>query len=216
MGKGYQWPVKTICLLIALCVLVSVPLLANGYDLKLGTVTSCSDVARIPLTLTTTQDVQGFSAVFEWTGAAQGVDFIPGVAIQGADFFAKRVENNYMVIAAVIDLNGTGPSVIPAGTDINLGMVEIRCGGPDIVTNLVFADGKYSSYEGGPIVDNIIVVGGMSIGAGDGLNLVDGKLSCKPCEALAIPTLGEYGLILFVVCLGLVSLYYLKRKRMTS
>ena len=211
MSNRCQQFIKTMSVLAGLYVLVSIPLLAHAYDLKLGTVTSCSDVARIPLTLTTTEDVQGFSVVFEWTGAAQGVDFIPGAAIQGADFFAKRVENNYMVIGVVIDTNNSGPSVIPAGEDIILGMVQIRCSGPDVVTNLVFADGKYSASEGGPIINNIITVGSMSIGAGNGLNLVDGQLFCKPCEA--IPTLGEYGLILFVACLGLMSLYYLKRKR---
>jgi hypothetical protein len=214
MGKKYQYIINTVRVLAPLCVFVLVPLLANGYELelgKLGTETSCGDIAQIPLTLTAEEDVQGFSVVFEWTGAAQGVGFIPGAAIQGADFLSTRVENNYMVIAVVIDMNATGPSVIPAGTDIALGTVEIRCGGTGVSTDVMFADGKYSGTQGGPIINNIVVVGGESIGAGDGLNLVDGEFSCESCEG--IPTLSEWGIIIMSLLLAGTAIWMMRRRQ---
>jgi hypothetical protein len=175
----------------------------------LGTVTSCGDIVQIPLTLTADEDVQGFVAVFEWAGAAQGVGYAPSAVIQGADYLSARVEDNYMVIAVVMDFESS--VVIPAGADIALGTVEIRCGGTGVATDIIFADGKYAAYEGGPITENVLVVRGQSIGAGNGLTLLNGQFSCESCEG--IPTLSELGMSIMSLLLAGTAIWMIRRRK---
>jgi hypothetical protein len=179
------------------------------FELKLGTVTSCADIAQIPLTLTADEDVQGFVAVFEWAGAAQGVGYAPSAVIQGADYLSARVEDNYMVIAVVMNFESS--VVIPAGADIALGTVEIRCGGTGVATDIIFADGKYAAYEGGPITENVLVVRGQSIGAGNGLTLLNGQFSCESCEG--IPTLSEWGMSIMSLLLAGTAIWMIRRRK---
>lgn len=174
--------------------LLALPLFGLS-ELKLGNSTGeYSDQVAVELTLTTDDQVQGLVAVFEWdtSGGVTGVDLVPVSPLldssveEGADTVVTRVEDGYMVLGVVMDSNpndnGTLPEVIGPGTDIPIATATLTGagdpgGGSAVVTDLVFVDDAYASTEGGPVLDNIVVVGGLSQGDGEGLTLVNGQIS---------------------------------------
>ena len=81
----------------ALC-LLALPLLADN-KMELGSVgvAKIGNVFEVPLTLETTDDVQGLVAAFAWDGAAgNGVALEYGVILGDADTLVRRVEPDYM------------------------------------------------------------------------------------------------------------------------
>jgi hypothetical protein len=80
------------------------------------------DVGEVPLKLSGNKDVQGFVMVFEWDSAkAKGVDVNPerrGPAspLAGADLVQTRVEDGFIILAAVLDIDGQDGEKIPRAT----------------------------------------------------------------------------------------------------
>lgn len=145
------------------------------------------DVANVPLQLGADQEVQGLVMVFEWDQRfALGVDLSPaegpGEALEEADLVVKRVEPNFMILSVVMDLDGMGAEAIPAGQDQTVGTAQLRCTCDTtkcgLEVPLVLVDGIHAAQDGGPVLDNLIVVGGRSIGEDDGLVKQNGALGC--------------------------------------
>jgi hypothetical protein len=154
---------------------------AGAQELKLGSDTALSgENVELPLTLSSPDPVEGMEVAFEWDGArGTGVDLTPGPALADADTVQVRVGADFMAMGVVMDSDGQDDEVIPDGNDQLLATAVIECAGSAEDTPVEFADGKYAVAEGGPELDNIIVVGGQSIGAGDGLTLTAGSFSCE-------------------------------------
>lgn len=168
----------------AFCLLALPPWAQGANELKLDTkVAKVGSQLSIPLTLTTTDDVQGVVAAFEWAAAAgTGVGLVPGAVLADADVVVTRVEASYMVIGVVMDSDGlpaTAPEIIPPGTH-EIATVQIQCSQLEQVNPVTFVDGKYATVDGGPLLENIVVVGGLSIGQVEGLVLTNGSFECGP------------------------------------
>ncbi len=176
MRRSWFWGlVPAVCLL-------AFPVFAADYELKLGAkAAKVGAETEVPLTMSATGQVQGLVAAFDWDSAvATGVDLVPAEAISSADVVVTRVEAGYMVLGVVIDNDGQGPNFIPPGGDILLATVKIRCEGAEASTALTFKDAAYATVDGGPLLENIVVVGGLSIGVQEGLALTPGQIDCVP------------------------------------
>ena len=160
-------------------------------ELKLGAGQSkFGSVAEVPVTLSTTDQVQGLVACFEWDGTkGTGVDLVRGPVIATnalANTVVIRVEPSFMVLGVVMDSDGQGGEVIKPGNNQLLATAKIKCGadpnpstpGDAVLTPLTFADGKFATVSGGPLLDNIVVVGGLSVGKTEGLVLTNGSINC--------------------------------------
>jgi hypothetical protein len=150
------------------------PLAGQGTsrnELELGTdVAKVNSDAEIRLLLSTTDQVQGLQFVFDWpAGAGTGVSLMPGPAIASADTVVQRVEDTYMVLGVVMDSDGEGGEVISPGDDQHVATAVIRTGTTLGGVDITFRDGMYATVDGGPLLDNIVVVGGLSIGGTEGL-----------------------------------------------
>ncbi|MBI4586049.1 MAG: hypothetical protein HY717_18730 [Planctomycetes bacterium] len=162
------------------------PALAE-HELILGSARSRRPV--IDLTLKSDAEVQGITAAFDWnpdalTGADLAFTSGPGEALYQADVLIARVEPGFMVLGIVIDNDGIGPETIPPGTHV-LAAARFDCAGPatqQVSTDVVFQDDKYGTVENGLILDNTIVVGGMSITRNEGLRLTHGQVTCPIIE----------------------------------
>lgn len=162
----------------------------NSLRVGEGAVSQCTggaaDVADIPLYVSADKDVQGLVMIFEWNaGEAVGTDLVPatgaGEALAKAELVVKRVEASFMILSAVLDVDGQGGEKIPAGQNIRVGTAKIRCvcpsqGSRDTQIRLV--DAKYATVDGGPLLSNIIVSEGLSIGKAEGLALRNGSIRC--------------------------------------
>ena len=169
--------------LSALCLFVTSSVQAVGQsrnELKLGSVTgSVNTNVSVPLTLSTTDQVQGLVAVFEWAGGGTGVSLTAGAAIASADTIVRRVEANYMVLGVVMDVDGADGEVISPGVDQLVATAVIQCGPDEFEQDIKFVDQKHASVGVSPLLDNVVVVGGLSIGAQEGLILTNGKFRCE-------------------------------------
>jgi hypothetical protein len=167
-------------MLSAVC-LLTLPVIGQSYELKLGSAigTLGGDVA-LPLTLSAPDaNVEGLVVVFEWDDAVgAGIDLTAGAAIAEADIISKRVEAGFMALGVVMDNDGQGGEVIPAGSDHDIATANIRCMGVEGEFPVSFADGKYALVGEAPVLDNIIVEGGLSAGVTAGLTLFDGSFRC--------------------------------------
>src|SRR4029453_1806675 len=81
------------------------------------------DVGEVPPKLSGNKDAQGFVMVFEWDSSkAKGVDVIlndgAGKPLAGADLVQTRVEDGFIILAAVLDIDGQDGEKIPKGNDI--------------------------------------------------------------------------------------------------
>jgi hypothetical protein len=133
----------------------------------------------VPLTLSTTDEVQGLVAAFDWDGSlGTGAGLDDGLAIADADSVFKRVEADYMVLAVVMDINGSAPDSIGPASGLAIATARILCGQTAGTSPVAFQDTLYASANGGPLQDNVVVVGGLSVGVGEGLTLTDGELGC--------------------------------------
>jgi len=139
------------------------------------------ETVSIGLTLDSSDDVQGIVAAAQWddtVGTGSAINL--GAAVAGAEIAETRIENGFAVVGIVIDINGEGPDSIPAGNGIDVATLDITCGDGEGTSSIDFVDGTHASVDGGPALDNIIVVGGLSIGTSDGLVLNSGELRCIP------------------------------------
>jgi len=173
MIRARSW----VCL-SAFCLLAS-PLFADSA-LELGSDTAeFGSEASIALTLTTTDEVQGLVAAIDWSAAlGTGAGLDDGAAIAGADNVFKRVEADYVVLAVLMDVDGSAPDSIAPGTGLDVGTLRIACGSTEGSSAVSFVDGAYATSAGSPVQDNLVVVGGFGIAAADGLTLTDGSVTC--------------------------------------
>ena len=169
---------------ILLCVLATQ--VGAQSELKLGANVSAEfgTLASVPLTLSTDSEVQGLVAAFEWDEAnGTGETLTLGEAVADADTIVTRVESNFVVIGVVMDSDGVDNEVILPGSGLAVATVGIRCGGAAASTDINFVDGVYATVAGGPTLDNIVVIGGLSISQTDGLTLTNGGFRCTPAPS---------------------------------
>ena len=168
-------------LIPAFCLLALPLWAASQNELKLGAGSpkKFGSISEIPLSLTTTDQVEGLQVAFDWNGAnGEGDDLVLAPSIASADTVAVRIEASYMVLGVVMDSNGVGGQVINPGTDILLATARIKCKSVEASTPVAFHDLAYATVDGGPLLENIVVVGGLSIGSLEGLVLTNGSFDC--------------------------------------
>jgi hypothetical protein len=159
-----------------------------AQSLKLGTATgSNGDTVSVKLLLSSTQNVQGLVSAFDWDGSKlEGTNLVQSAALASANTVVKRIEPAYGVLGVVMDSDGVGGEIIPAGNDIDVFTLslKIKVGstGAPIVVPLTFHDGVYATVDTGVPLDNIVVVGGLSIGVVDGLVLTNGSVTIVPVQ----------------------------------
>ena len=167
----------------------------NGLTIGQGSAAS-GEVAEIPLSIGTDAPAQGFVMAFQWDAAsATATELVvnngDGQALAGAELVVSRVEASSIVLSVVVDSDGVGQEVIPAGQDIAVGIARIRCEGAAAnEVALTFVDGSLATVDGGPALENTLVQGGLSITAAEGLALNNGTLTCQgggPVEDCASP-----------------------------
>jgi hypothetical protein len=172
---------RRVRLLVAVAaVLLALPLAAEAANgLKVGTGLVAVKIGAnvsLPVLLTTTDQVQGLVVAVDWDGAlAEGVGLVAGAALADADTVVFRTEPSYAVIGVVMDNDGIGGEVINPGTDIELAILTLK-GLAEGNLSVGFADGLYATVEGGPVLDNIVVVGGLSVGSTEGLTTEPGTV----------------------------------------
>jgi len=171
--------------ILCLALLSTTSALAGGdHGLAVGTAEANEgDVTSVDLRMSSTGAVQGLVMVFEWDGRkAEGVSLTASGPIETADLIVTRVEADFMVLSAVIDDDGEGPGSIPAGVDQTIGSATLRCICPGFRQEIAIAlvDGRHARVDSGPLLDNLLVVGGASITQVEGLVLGNGELVCNP------------------------------------
>ena len=151
-------------------------------ELKLGNVSAMpGGVVSVPLTLSSPAPVQAVVAVFEWdaaSGAAVSVNM--DSALAEADLTALRadLDSYFVIVTSILDTDGQGAEVIPAGMDIPLASAEIRCLATEGSFALRFVDNVHATVDGGPPLENVLVVEGLSLAQEQGLQLVNGSIEC--------------------------------------
>lgn len=159
---------------------------AWAHELKLGNGTgTLNQEIPIPLTLTAQGNVQGFVAAFDWDGAKlQGLDLVTAAALANADTVVPRIDAGFAVLGVVMDSDGKDSEIIAAGENIPLATLKVKALGPSGSVNeivpIVFKDDTYATVDLGPELDNIIVIGGQSIGLQEGLILTNGEVTLTP------------------------------------
>ncbi len=144
--------------------------------------------------LSTTDEVQGLVVACDWnsdvasaTGELALADFLTlenNAANDAgtADTVVARVEPGFFVLGVVMDSDGMNAEIIAPG-DYTLATLTLACGGAEGRTPVAFRDSQYATVEGGPALDNIVVVGGLSVARDEGLGLEDGTFECIPTPA---------------------------------
>ncbi len=150
---------------------------ASSFSLGDGTA-AVGASATIELSLSSDEPVQGLTAAIEWNGAElEAVALTPADVLAGADTVVTRLEGDYAVLGVIVDDDGVGDPALPIGDQV-LAAIEVRCRGAVETTELRFADGKYAVAEGGPLLDNLVVVEGQTIDRETGLGLSAGSVTC--------------------------------------
>jgi len=156
--------------------------------LRLGMVSTTNPMAEVNLFLDADDEVQGLQAVFEWDDSiAQGTAFTPGSVLDDADTIVTRLESDFFILGVVMDSDGLDNEVIFPGPDILLGTIKFNR--VDFgMTDLTFVDAKHATIDGAPLLDNLLVRGGLSIDVEEGLILTDGKVTFERADAVPEPT----------------------------
>ena len=144
------------------------------------------EVAEVPLLVSGDADIQGFVLAFEWrAGRGTGLELVvnngAGQPLEDADLIVSRVEDTFMVFSAVLDTDGAGPEVLPAGDNIPVGVARIQCPASvagTVTTPIELVDDKYAAVDGGPALTNLIVSNETSITAVEGLGKNNGSFTC--------------------------------------
>jgi hypothetical protein len=140
-------------------------------------------LAQVPLTMSAPQsEIEGLVAVFEWAGGGTGESLATGAAVSDADVISMRVEPLFMALGIVMNVpnsDGQDGEVIEPGSNHDIATARIRCGATPGVFPVTFTDGEFAMVGNEPLLDNILVEGGQSIGATEGLSLVNGSFECR-------------------------------------
>ena len=155
-----------VLLALALCTSVA------AQELALGNPTaSPGSLVNVPLTLTSSKDVQGLIAAFDWDPAGgTGENLLEGAALAAAESIFTRIESSFAVLAVVVDItDDANDTVIPAGTDLDLATAQIRCAAAPGTTLVEFRDGAYAATGENPKLRNEVVVDFESVDATNGL-----------------------------------------------
>ena len=98
----------------------------------------------------------------------------------GAELVVAEILSGGLTLGVVLDTESPFEGqVIPAGSGSSLALLRFTpsvISTSDITSQLQFQDGVFNS----PPLDNIIVQGGFSVGANDGLLLIDGTVTISP------------------------------------
>ena len=132
----------------------------------------------ISVTLDATTDVQGFVLAIGYDDSlVTATGLSPAGAASSAELQVPEILTGGATLGVVMDANPPySGSTIPSGTGIEIAILSIT---PKVVvtsdttTMLTFADGTLNS----PALSNMIVQGGLSVGAGEGLSLINGTLT---------------------------------------
>ncbi len=138
-------------------------------------------VADVPVTVSGDADIQGAVVVFEWAAdRGTGESLEAGAPVANADLVVTRVESSFMVFSVVMDTDGQDAAVIPAGNGTVVATAKIRCAADNdgTRTTIRLVDNKYATIDGGPTLTNLIVSGGQSISANEGLVHQAGSFTC--------------------------------------
>ena len=139
----------------------------------------------LPVTMTSTAATEGFVLAIAFDGALVTIDDVSvnGTATEaaGAELVVSEILPNQGATLGVV-LDAAAPfdgQTIAAGTDITLATITVTP--VALVTSstdtaLAFVDGTLNS----PPLDNILVQGGQSVNANNGLTLNDGVLTLLP------------------------------------
>ena len=168
----------TVFVFAMLCTGIAV---AGGQSMNLSDAsTQGTASANMSLTLDSAGQTEGFVAAVAFDGSLCAVtDISAGSATtgSGAELFISEIFEDGFTIGCVVDSSAPfeGNTIAP-GTGLDLASIEITptalvAADTDIAFD--FSDGTLNS----PPLDNIIVQGGLSIGAGEGLGLNGGTLS---------------------------------------
>jgi len=176
----FWWLLPAICLLAmpvtAGVATVGTLSLGNEGPVKVG------DPVSVDLTLDSSQDVEGCQVAFGWDGnLAEATGFTPSAQVAAGDFFIANFlpAMDFYAIGIAIDDNNTAPIVLPAGVNVlgSAGFNALNVG----TANLSFVDFAHSTNAASPSLENILVIGGLSINSGEGLVLVDGSIEIVDC-----------------------------------
>ncbi|MEM7232778.1 MAG: hypothetical protein AAF517_11410, partial [Planctomycetota bacterium] len=184
-----------VCLLG--CIGVAVSLRAN--ELRLENATGAfGGTAHVPIVLSTKSQVQGLVVSIEWDDdGLSGEGFEPSKALGDADTIVSRAEDQYALFGVVMDTNpedGTG-EVIGPGNDIEVARLVLSCGSgaEEETVELTLVDNRHAFADGGPLVENLVTVGGETISSGEGLTLAGATVACvvRPTSFELRPQGGE-------------------------
>ncbi len=152
---------------------------ANG--LRLGhVVEQIGGTASVPLTATSSSDLQGLVATLDWDGEMLlGRDLIPSPLLADADMVVTRIEDSFAAIGVIVDIDNEGAIAIPTSDDLLVAEILVDCRNQTGVADLNFVDGLYATVDGGIPLHNLIVVDAASIDVEAGLTLENGSVECQ-------------------------------------
>ncbi len=187
--SGGRWLVTLTALALVSSVRAENSISVGGGTAPVG------QAASVDVTVSSDSEVEGFVAAMAWssaiaTGSALTARDGAGEALEGADVIVTRVEADYAVLGVVLDTDGMGVAALPTGDNV-VAALEVVMGGAEGTTPIDLVDGAFASVDGAPLLDNLVVIDGQSIGANDGLVLESGSLTATLSnDALAIESGG--------------------------
>lgn len=136
---------------------------------------------EVPILMASSSPSQGFVLAIGHTPNVEVLDFAPSdlPLDLGAELFVGEIFPGAMgcTLGVVLDAHPPFESqLLPPGTDLNIATLTILPTTPSSTATLSFVDGGF----GDPALSNAVVIGGLSIGAGQGLALDGGDVVIGP------------------------------------